>query len=394
MQQDNEQTLSVTFHLTHSCNLRCTYCYTGEKSGKGMTRETADRAVDFAIEEARAQGAQHLEVVFFGGEPLMRMELLCYIADETTRRASDLRVSFKLSTNGLLLTEDKIRELSARQIYISISIDGAPEVQDAQRPNLLGEGTSSKLSEVIERLLEWNPCTNVTCVVTPWSAGSLDESVMWLFEQGFAYVSPALDYSAPWTPADLARLELSLRRLADWYVENTLDGMKFYLSCFDERIQTWTKGPLQTRERCSIGIRQFSIAPSGRLYPCVQFVRDDADSGMVIGDIHSGFDEEKRMEVNCQSEAEKPECDGCTLHSRCSSWCACVNWQSTGHIDRASPLVCQYEQVLMPIADDVGKRLWKQRNPNFVHKHYNPAFPVLSFAEQLMIEEIDHANQT
>src|SRR6185503_1024497 len=99
--------------------------------------------------------------------------------------------------------------------------------------------------------------------------------------------------------------------------------------------------------------RQFSIAPSGRLYPCVQFVQEDQNHEFVIGDVFTGFDAQRQNAVSCCAEHEKPECGGCALIDRCSSWCACINWQSTGSLDRASPLVCEHERLLMPIADDV-----------------------------------------
>jgi uncharacterized protein len=260
-------TISANFHLTHNCNLRCTYCYTGEKFGAGMTAETADRAVDFCLEQARRSGAGHLELVFFGGEPLMKLDLLCRIADRALDRAGDLRVSSKLSTNGVLLTEQAVSRLAPRGVYVSISLDGDPQLQAAQRPDAAGRDISRRLDEAITRLLEWNPCASVNCVVTPASGGRLDASVRWLSERGFAYVQTALDYSARWTRRDLVQLQLrqAYLRLADWYVERTIAGSKFYLSCFDQRIRSWTRGPLQPSERCFIGQRQFSIAPSGRV---------------------------------------------------------------------------------------------------------------------------------
>jgi uncharacterized protein len=35
----------------------------------------------------------------------------------------------------------------------------------------------------------------------------------------------------------------------------------------------------------------------------------------------------------------------------------------------------------MPIADRVAERLYKKRNPLFLHKHYNAAYPALSLLE-------------
>lgn len=384
-------TLSVAFHLTHNCNLRCAYCYSGEKFGAGMPDQTADLAVDFAVAEANRQSADHLEIIFFGGEPLLKFPLLCRIVDRLCNVPNGLRVSFKMSTNGLLLSEEVVRELARRNVFVSISLDGGPEVQDRQRPDALGRGTASRLKDGIPRLLSWNPCANVTCVCAPAFADRLDSSVQWIFAQGFSFVTTTLDYSAAWTLDDMERLRQAYERLAEWYVQQTLAGEKFYLSCFDERIRTWTKGPLERCERCSIGQRQFSVAPSGRLYPCVQFVREDRDDSLAIGDIHRGFDESRRAAVFRKSEAQKTECQGCALLPRCSNWCACVNWQTTGRLDRVSPVLCEHERILMPIADRAANQLWGRRNPEFLHKQYNPAFPVLSFVERLVIKEKSHA---
>ena len=37
--------------------------------------------------------------------------------------------------------------------------------------------------------------------------------------------------------------------------------------------------------------------------------------------------------------------------------------------------------MLIPIADRVGETLFRERNPLFLHKHYNAAYPVLSYLE-------------
>jgi uncharacterized protein len=351
----------------------------------GMSRETAFAAVDFSIQQALADRAEHLEIVFFGGEPLIKHELLCQIVDRFRELAAIqlLRVSFKMSTNGLLLTEQVVAELASRRVYISISIDGAPETQDSQRPDTAGRGASQRLPDVFRRLLRFNPHTAVNAVVTPSSASKLDENVRWIFSQGFRYISIALDWSGNWTRSNLDELMAAYEKLGGWYEAETLRGLRFYLSCFDERIRSRTRGPLDKSERCVLGFRQFSIAPSGRLYPCVQFVKEDDNGEWSIGDISRGFDNPKRNAHFEYTEAgRREECGECALQSRCASWCACINWAAHGRIDEPAPLVCEHERLLMPIADRVANRLYKRRSPDFLHKHYNPAFPVLSFIEE------------
>ena len=381
----NMKTISANVHLTHNCNLRCTYCFTGDKFGAGMSKQVADQTVGFCIEQAQQSNADHLQLIFFGGEPLMKIDLLCWMLDQARQRAPQLRITSKLSTNGILLTDSVISRLAERGVYVSISLDGDPEVQSHQRPDVNGRDVSQKLDEAIDRLLRWNPAVSVNCVVTPESAARLDQSVRWIHERGFSYIQTALDYSGDWRREHLQELEQAYQRLAQWYYNVTVAGSKFYLSCFDQRIQSWVRGPLESSERCQIGIRQFSISPSGRLFPCVQFVREDNEDEFVLGDVFSGFQEDKRSRLSACSEKEKPECGGCQLIDRCSSWCACINWQSTGELNKASPLVCEHERILMPIADAVANRLWKRRDSMFLHKQYNPAFPVLSFAEDILI---------
>ncbi len=379
--------ISATFHLTHACNLRCGYCFTGEKTAVGMSEPTADTAIDFVIAEAARQGATDARIVFFGGEPLLRMDLIRRIVAAAVQRGAGIDWSFALSTNGTLLTRDLLSELARLRVFVSLSLDGDPAVQDAQRVDAAGNGTSRRLAEVIPDLLAWYPCANVTAVVTPASAAALDRSVRWIAEQGFGYITTTLDYAADWGRADLVALEAAYERLAAWYEERTLAGDRFYLSCFDERIRTHARGPIGGDERCEMGRRQFSIAPSGRLYPCIQFVREDDDPTFALGDVARGFDADRRGAVAGCAEADKAECGGCALKSRCSNWCACVNYLSTGRIDTASPVLCEHERLLMPIADRVANRLWKRRDPLFLHKHYNPAFPVLSYAERLALKE-------
>jgi hypothetical protein len=60
-----------------------------------------------------------------------------------------------------------------------------------------------------------------------------------------------------------------------------------------------------------------------------------------------------------------------------------LNWQTTGSVARVSPVLCRYEQMLIPIADRIGETLYREQNLLFLHKHYNPAYAMLSLLEDL-----------
>ena len=380
-----KRVLAASFHLTHQCNLRCSYCYTGEKLQKPMSYAVADAGVDFVLQEAEKRDAQYIDITFFGGEPLIEADLLFHIADRLKAENLQRSLSFKLSTNGTLLTEPLLEALMRRRIYVSLSVDGPPDLHDQQRPNAAGQPSSRLVAKAIPRLLRANPCANVTCVLTPLSASRAAESVEWLYNQGFRYINLTLDYSAPWTMEDMEVLKDAYHQLAHWYEQQMRHHKRFYLSCFDERIQSRTKPPTSASERCDLGRRQFSIAPDGALYPCIQFVTTEGAPEYMIGHLlHGGFDENCQSHLHACSEAPKPECAGCALHDRCSSWCACINYASTGTVTAASPVVCYHEQTLMPIVDRMADRLWRQRNRMFLHKHYNPSYPLIDYLEAVL----------
>ncbi|MDX2071627.1 MAG: radical SAM protein [Haliscomenobacter sp.] len=380
------QTLAATFHLTHQCNLRCTYCYTGTKVHRPMSREVANKSLLFVLDEARKAQVKFLDITFFGGEPLIEAELLFWLADSFQEKLPPgMTLSFRISTNGTLLTETMMQALAQRDIYVSLSVDGVPEIQDIQRPNAAGKGSSAAIEKAIPILLHSNPCASVTTVLTPNSAGHAAESIDWLYQKGFRYFNLTLDYSADWTMEDMHRLEKSYHKLAHWYEEKTQQNQRFYLSCFDERIRSHTQGPPGRDERCNLGQRQFSIAPDGALYPCIQFVTTETLPEFMIGHVlHGGFDENCREHLHSCSEKPKDACSTCALQGRCASWCSCINFASTGTVTQASPVVCYHERTLMPLVDAMANRLWRKRNQQFLHKHYNPLYPMIDYLEHLV----------
>jgi uncharacterized protein len=122
------------------------------------------------------------------------------------------------------------------------------------------------------------------------------------------------------------------------------------------------------------------VAPDGRLYPCVQFVGRDQ---YCIGTVAEGIDEARREEIYTLNAQEKQECKGCALVGRCHNKCGCLNLQTTGSISSIPPILCEHERMAIPIADRLAERLFKEHDPMFIQRHYNPAFPILSFLEDL-----------
>ena len=326
--------MHLTLHLTNRCNLACGYCY-ARPGTDDMTAETATRAIETCLEGPGGG------IIFFGGEPLLRKDLI----DATIRWCEERhpnRFHYKVTTKA----------------------DGT--------------GTHAELQPRLLQLLRRRPYSPIMLTVNPETVEHYAASVAWLQAQGARYLIASLNHAGPWDDAALRRLKRQSSRLETWHWENYRAERKIYFSPFDKRIATHV-----FRERgtsCRLGRRQISVSPDGRLYPCVQFV---GRAGYEIGTAANGIDETRREAIYALNEQDKPQCAGCALAGRCHNKCGCLNMQTTGSLTRVPALLCEHERMVFPIADRLAGRLFKERSPLFLQRHYNPAFPVLSFLEDI-----------
>lgn len=364
--------MHVTLHLTERCNMACRYCY--ETPGaRDMTFETARAAI------ANCATGPNCGVIFFGGEPLLKQELMWDVIRDCDARDPH-RFHYKVTTNGLLLDEAFLENARRHRLHVAMSHDGVAASHDAHRVDAEGRGTFARLAEKLALLLRFQPYAPVMLTVNPDTAARLEKSVRWLQAAGVRYLIVSLNYGAAWTDADVSRLGREFRALERWHLANYRAGRKIYFSPFDKRIASHIFAGRSVS--CQLGKRQISVGADGTLYPCVQFV---GRREYAIGDAARGLDETKRDAIFCRNEAEKPTCADCALNGRCHNKCGCMNIQSTGALDKIPALLCEYERMMFPIADRLANTLYKERNALFLQRHYDPMFPVMSFLEDLSV---------
>jgi len=361
--------MKVVLHLTTSCNLRCKYCYAPHAKRATMSIETARKAIDLAVAEGRRSAC----VSYFGGEPLLKFEMieeLTRYAHEAGRRAG-ARMHFRLSTNGTLFDEEILSFCRDHNVLFAISLDGDREAHDAQRVFKGGKGSFDAVDGKLDMILRYNPYTVVTSVITPPTAGRLYESIRYMWDRGIRFVAHQPDYTHPdWTPEHFEALERSYRALADFYVEKARSGEHFYFTLFDEKLKSHAQSPIKLGENCDFGAKKLSVAPDGRVFPCVQFVSDRADAAdYCIGHVDTGLTP-RRQELIAENKQERPQCAGCEHQGRCGNYCGCMNWQMTGCVTKVPGILCAHERMLIPIADEIGSTLWNERNRAFLKKHY------------------------
>lgn len=368
--------MHYTLHLTNNCNMACNYCYVDRENIKNMNIEITRKAVDLAAKGRKTS----VGIIFFGGEPLLQRPLIQETIEycRWKEQKEDCMFYFKITTNGLLLDENFMELSMKKNIFIALSHDGVQESHDRYRLDINGQGTYERLSGKIEMLLLHRPYAPVLMVVNPETAEYFADSVKYLYEKGFRYIICSLYYSAIWTEKEMHILKKQYKRLSEFYLERTLEEDKFYLSPFEVKISSHINGASYCQERCELGKKQISVSPDGFLFPCVQFV---GDKNYSIGHVDTGIDRIRQEILYNKNEEEKETCRECAIRKRCNHYCGCMNKQTTGSIEKVSPVQCCHERLLMPIADRLAGKLYRKRNGMFIQKHYNDMFPMISLIE-------------
>jgi uncharacterized protein len=149
---------NVTFVLTENCNLACTYCYETHKSSKRMTKEIADRAIEFIL--TKIEGSPAVSLDFIGGEPLLEIDLMDYIMARFKIRSFELshpwqnNYMFSLTTNGVLYDNPKVQKFLDKnkgRCSICITIDGNRELHDKCRVFPNGKGSYDIVSKNVRK---------------------------------------------------------------------------------------------------------------------------------------------------------------------------------------------------------------------------------------------------
>ncbi|MBO4637837.1 MAG: radical SAM protein [Clostridiales bacterium] len=349
--------MNLTLYLTENCNLRCSYCIR-EKCPNDMTSDTVRKSVDLAFSKGDTAG-----ICFFGGEPLLKKDLICYALDLAKKRSEETGIPFscKITTNGTLLDEEFLELAKKNNMQIGLSFDGL--MQDDCRKTADGGPTSETLEKVSKMIIASGADAVVMCVVPPCSCGKLFGSVKYIHDLGFKHMicNPAYGSKVTWTDEALEVLKEQFDLITDYLKELYLKGDKFRFAPLHNKITENLSG-INPSRYCHLGIRQLAVAYDGNLYPCTSFLYK---SEWCLGNVSDGVDEKRRLEMTKLCFTPSP-CKDCDLSKRCTNSCGCANIMNTGSPDMISPLQCEYERLVIERADRLGDELYKYDKDRFI----------------------------
>jgi uncharacterized protein len=152
--------LNVTVLTTLQCNFACDYCFQGDhgdynKFAEKMSLETAARVAAWIERELDRVRPEKLVLTFFGGEPLLNLPVMYYLAERLAAATSSRGVQQIVSiiTNGLLLTEEVVDRLLPFGLKgVKITLDGDRDTHNRMRPLRGGQGTFDRIIDNMRRI--------------------------------------------------------------------------------------------------------------------------------------------------------------------------------------------------------------------------------------------------
>ena len=348
---------SIALLVAQECNMSCIYCYGqgGSYGGGGMmSEETAFKAVDWLMENSKK--AERVNVSFFGGEPLLNFPLIRKVVEyaKDAAHGKGKKVTFSITTNATLLTDEIISFMSQEKIYPLVSFDGPREIQNRQRPFKDGRGSYETVRANIVKLLDVYPRLAARAIVygdaNPLSieAGMREAGLTSCSVGPYSPVILARQDGDTFPGCDEEKIVGPMIELSKKEKDNLLLAVK-NRRVTDNSIAALTHMLISGKKLyfgCGVGKAMAGISVSGEIYPCHRFVgQEDLKMGNVESYRVEGLNEYYRAVV-----CSIPGCQFCWARYFCGGGCFYHNKAYTGDMHRPVSSFCEIKKAALEIA--------------------------------------------
>ena len=171
---------------TRRCNCNCVYCdfEAGEEAASEMSPAMAGDALTWYADFLRDAGYGHMEVHFFGGEPLINRDVV-ETAVHRSRLLADrygLSLHLEVSTNGII-DREYARFVGDYFHAVVLSLDGFRDIHDRHRPVRAGRGSFSPALRTASLLSQSPTDLCLRCCVSTLNCDRLEEIAAWFCEE-------------------------------------------------------------------------------------------------------------------------------------------------------------------------------------------------------------------
>lgn len=284
----------LTLQVTRDCNFICRYCayacetdYNRSHDKVTMTWDVARRSIDFLFEHSK--DSLVVNIGFYGGEPLLNFSLIKRCVEYAKELFKSKVITFNMTTNGYILTNNIIDFLAENSFVLSVSLDGPSKIQNYNRKvRISGQETFDTVWNNVKNMRDRKPqwFDNHVYFHPVYLPGESPDEIRTFYSSHaiksnhvslkYANLS-GVDYF------NLQRAEGSNKNKIDDDFSNTVYDE--FCKLLDSRQSIPSKW--QHNGPCVPGGRKIFVDVSGNIYPCEKLNSSNAN---VMGNIDSGID--------------------------------------------------------------------------------------------------------
>lgn len=373
----------IVLQACYSCPLRCKYCSVAAEAenARMMTFEFAREAISrmFILKQLPKTNQG---IGFFGGEPLMNWDLISQIIPWFEEQCRPRVPSFHITTNGVLLTEEKAQWLSQHQVSWIVSLDGPQPIHDALRVYPNGQGSHADVLRALRLIRQYGMAKRTTLRAT-YAPGNTNLLVRLQYlngllcegyaaglsiEPAFLSESTCVDRQMQYSMSidDLSKMEGEYLRCAQWLVEEVRAGRRpqfMHLTRFLQRL--YYSMPQATD--CGAGAGYMSLDVEGNIYAChrIPITR--------IGTIQSGgIDEARRAKWIDNRLYARQNCPQCEIRWVCGGGCREESLREYADITRPVPSSCLFHHIFFRVAAWLASELTREEIARWIPRPNNP----------------------
>lgn len=315
---------SATLFLTENCNLDCVYCYeSNDRCNKVMDKKIVTNTLEFLKKNSFDND---ISISLFGGEPLLSVDLIEFVIEETKRLEIYNKVKYTITTNGTLFNKKVFELLKENKIGIALSMDGTKTQQNINRPLKSGKGSFELIEQNIYKYFD--KLKENLVVRSTITKNNIDLKDIYNQMEKYDFDLLILNLAA----TDNENLKLSNEEykkiikdsnlIAEDYVYKIINNMKFITPSFISMWLTQLYPSLRRSNYCGVSENSIAVDINGNVYGCHRFV---GNTKMVIGNILSdeSFKIRSKREVY---KSENEECINCWCNLICNGGCLHENY--------------------------------------------------------------------
>lgn len=315
---------SIVLPISSACNLNCPYCFAQTSKGGFNFKDFKREDIDKLLKAISLSKEKRTTLIFFGGEPLIKFDIIEYTVKKVKKDYSSLNIGYSITTNGTLITERIAKFFKMNQFSVLLSLDGYDNEFNLRRFKN-GRTSVNRVLRSIDILKKCDVYFEIRATLTSnnpymYETFVFFEKLSAPFNIAFAYASEnkSNPHLTSYQKEELNRIKKAFEQLFGYYCEIIREGASIHNITFHT-----IKGELENRLHkeliCSAGGSYITVMSDGNIFSCAHLMND---SQYIIGNINDvkgidlnsyNFTPKKVTEIN--------ECQNCWAKNLCNGGC-------------------------------------------------------------------------